>query len=96
MSYDFFKIGKYIRDLRESENLSQVEFLQELKNLTGLKMSRATLGKIENGEKESFTLEFLLSVSVRFDMRIGTLLLEKPLQDNERVKIITHTKGEDD
>lgn len=94
MEYNFCEIGKYIRDLRESENLSQIEFLQKLRKATGLKMSRNTLSKIENGELKSFTLEFLLSVSIYFDMRIGTLLLEKQLLDEEHITIVERTRKE--
>lgn len=59
MRYDWKGIGEYIADIRKYENLTQEDFISELKNLTGLKLSRNTLSKIENGERSAFSKEII-------------------------------------
>ena len=80
-------IGKYIADMRKYENLTQEDFIEELRNKTGLKLSRNTLSKIENDERSAFSLEFLLSVAKWGDMLVGTILEEHELDDDEHIEI---------
>ena len=87
MRYDWKVIGEHIADMRKHENLNQKDFMEELKNLTGLKLSRNTLSKIENGERSAFSLEFLLSVAKWGDMLVGTILKEHYLDDDEHIEI---------
>ena len=87
MRYNWKNIGEYIADMRKYENLTQEDFIEELRNKTGLKLSRNTLSKIENGERSAFSLEFLLSVAKWGDMRVGNILNERCLAEGEHIEI---------
>ena len=74
MEYSFEIIGNRIRDLRNSKGWNQDRLVEEIRQYCGF--SRNTLSKIENGNAESFTLDFLLSCCKIFHCDIGFLMGE--------------------
>ena len=70
MEYNFEEVGTRIRELRKRRNWSQEDLVAKLY------ISRNTLSAIENGKKEKFTLDILLSCCSLFDCDMGYLLGE--------------------
>ena len=90
MEYNFELIGNRIRDLRNSKGWNQDRLVEEIRQYCGF--SRNTLSKIENGNSESFTLDFLLSCCKIFHCDMGYLLGEFDMcktRDNQYIHEIT-------
>lgn len=89
MEYNFKIIGNRIRDLRNSKGWNQDRLVEEIRQYCG--SSRNTLSKIENGNSESFTLDFLLSCCKIFHCDIGFLLGEHECKTIEVQSIQDYT-----
>ena len=70
MEYNFKETGKRIRELRKNKGWNQDDLAEKLG------ISRNTLSAVENGKKEKFTLDILLSCCELFQCDIGYLLGE--------------------
>lgn len=62
------KIGRRIRELREILNLKQTEFAKSLN------IAQPYLSVLENGERNSFTIEILLKLVEKYNVNINWLL----------------------
>ena len=75
MEYNFIEIGNRIVIMRKKHHWSQERFIEELNN-KGLRISRNTISAIENGTKQQFSLDFLLTCCELFECDMGYLLGE--------------------
>lgn len=75
MEYNFSAIGNRIRTMRNQRHWGQERFIEELNN-KGLPIGRNKISAIENGVRQQFTLDFLLTCCEIFECDIGYLLGE--------------------
>lgn len=75
MEYNFAAIGQKIRKMRKEQGWSQEAFIGKLRDVY-LPISRNTIVKIEKGDQNAFTLDFLIASCKVFGCDIGYLMGE--------------------
>ena len=75
MEYNYYEIGTRIRELRKKEKISQEKLIEKLADLN-IPIARNRISSIENGERESFSIEFLMGICKIFQCDMGYLLGE--------------------
>ena len=66
-------VGQNLSRLRERERLTQADLTKRIFDRTGERWTRAQLSTLENGKRESITLEELLVLAHTFGVRLADL-----------------------
>lgn len=88
--YKFNEIGERIRELRKAARMNQEQFIEKL-NDYDVKIARNRLSGIENGVRESFSLDLLLAACEIFKCDMGYLLGEYSERNRDNHEICEYT-----